>query len=486
MLLGIDLGTSSVKALLLSPGGRRLAVAHAGYGIDSPSPGWAESDPAVWWRACVGVVRRVVAGHEQAVAAVGVTGQMHGVVLVDHTGEPLRSAILWADRRSAAQLTPYRALASEQRRRLANQPAVGMAGPTLLWLRDNEVGSYERARWALQPKDWLRFELTGEAATEPTDASGTLLYDLPGDDWAGDVISALGLRRELFPPVAASAGTAGTLLPQAAAELGLPVGIPVALGAADTAAAALSVPELAEGEILLSVGSGAQLYAPTASAHPDPTGRTHLFRAATPTGYYALAAMQNAGIALEWARSRLGATWDAAYREAFSAPAGANGLTFLPYLSGERTPHFDPEATGGWLGLRLEHTRAHLLRAAFEGVAFAIRDGLEALREIGYDPARLLLAGGGSLHPRWRQLLADTLGRPLVSVPLPATASARGAALLAGMSLGRSAGGPDAPPLPLEEGEVTRPGEESGLLVTAYHRFGDAYTKLRGTLVSRP
>lgn len=477
MFLGIDLGTSSVKALLLTRDGRVAGEASAAYPVLAPRPGWAESEPADWWRGTVGAVRRVVAGRAGEVEAIGLAGQMHGVVLVDEAGAPLRPAVLWADGRSSAELRSYGALPSSLRSRLGNQPASGMAGPSLLWLSANDPGAYRRARWALQPKDWLRLAMTGTVATEPSDASATLLYDLTADDWAEPVVTALGLRRELLPPVLGSAEPAGRLTAEAARELGLPMGLPVATGAADTAAAALGTGLVGSGEMQLTVGTGAQLVAPLEHPTIDPTGRTHLFRSATPGGYYAMAAMQNAGLALDWVLRCLGVDWDHAYREAFAAPAGANGVTFTPYLSGERTPHFDPGASASWSGIRLHHGRADLLRAAFEGVAFAVRQGLQVLRDLGHDPHQLRLAGGGSVDPAWRQLLADALALPLLAVDVPA-ASARGAALLGGIAVGAFedvtatlAVGPRLSP-------VATPGPEVERLAEAYGRYLEVYPAL--------
>ncbi|TMF30733.1 MAG: xylulokinase [Chloroflexi bacterium] len=435
MFLGIDLGTSSLKALVLDVDGTIVGTGSASYVMSTPQPGWAESDPQGWWDAAATAVHEAAGEHASEIAAVGLCGQMHGVVLSDDAGEPLRAAILWADTRARRQLEAYTALSAERRRQLANPPATGMAGPTLLWLRENERELYRRAHWALQPKDWLRLRLIHEAATEPSDASATLLYDLSTDYWAKDIIDELGLRIDFLAPIRESVEICGVLAGPAAEHLGLRPNLPVVGGAADTAAAALAGGLLDPGPVQLTIGSGAQVVAPRDRLAIDPTGRTHLYRAAAPDRWYAMAAMQNAGIALEWVRTMLGATWDEVYTEAFAVPAGAEGLVFLPYLTGERTPYFDPLARGGWIGLRLSHSRGHLLRAALEGVAFAVRQGLEALLATGVAARELRLAGGGSFDPRWRQLLADVLEQPLLATAAT-SASALGAALLAGVGFG--------------------------------------------------
>jgi xylulokinase len=439
VLLGLDLGTGSAKAILIAPSGAVLGEGAASYPVHSPRPGWAESDPRDWWEACAEAVRAAAGERGTSVAALGLSGQMHGVVLSDAAGNPTRPAVLWADTRSASLLDRYRELDTGLRGSLANPLAAGMAGPSLLWLRDGEPETYRAARWALQPKDWMRLRLTGQSFSEPSDASATLLYDLQADGWSEQVIEALSLRTDLLPPLVASGSLAGTLGREAAEFLGLPVGLPVAAGAGDTAAALLGSGLLEPGPVQLTVGTGGQILSPRESPVPDPHLRTHLYRAVHdhPSGrYYSMAAMQNAGLALEWALKVLGASWEEAYQEAFSVPAGAGGVTFLPYLSGERTPHLDPHVRGVWTGLGLAHGRAHLLRAAFEGVAFALREGREALEEAGVRAPELRLAGGGVLRASWRQLLADVLGRPLRLLPayVAPVASARGAALLAGLA----------------------------------------------------
>jgi len=476
MLLGLDLGTGSAKALLLDTYGRVVGEGRGAYPVDAPRAGWAETDPKAWWTGVVAAVRRAALGREAEVEALGLSGQMHGTVLCDAQGEPLRPAVLWADSRASAHLRAYRALSERDRRRLANPLTVGMAGPTLLWLCDHEGEVYGAARWALQPKDWLRLKLTGEAYAEPSDASATLLYDLPADGWAFDIAEALGLRADLLAPLVPSSQIAGHLAPAAADALGLPSGLPVAAGAADTAAALLGSGLVRPGEVQLTVGTAAQIAAVRERPVVDSSLRTHLYRAATPEGFYALAAMQNAGVALGWVRRVLGLSWEAMYAEAFAVPAGAEGVTFLPYLTGERTPHLDPEARGTWHGLGLRHARGHLARAAFEGVAFAVKDGLLALGEAGVRADALRLAGGGTVEGAWRGLLADVLEKPLLAAHVP-SASARGAALLAGLAVGR---------MTLEDVQALTPTPEpvaaprpDPALAEAWERFRDLYPKLK-------
>lgn len=434
-LLGIDLGTSGVKVLILDTEGNTLSVSKLGYKVMAPQPGWAEGDPDEWWRATVTAVQAAIAQAPQVkITAIGLSGQMHGLVLTDKEGRPTRAALLWADARAEEEIKRYQALPPALLRQLANPLVPGMAGPLLRWVADHEASVYQATRWALQPKDWLRLCLTNSVAADPSDASATLLYDLLADRWADDVIAALDLRQELFAPISLSGAVTGTLSARAAKALGLSPGLPIATGAADTAAAALGTGLLTPGPIQLTLGTGAQLVQLSAEPKADPTGRTHLYRAADGVNWYRMAAVQNAGLVLDWVRRTLDTSWDELYESANLVAPGADGLVFLPYLTRERPHHRNPHSTGAFLGMRIDHQREQLLHAALEGVAFGIRVALEALPGTS-KTATLRLAGGGSVHPAWRQMLADILGLELVMVDT-SDASARGATLLAGIANG--------------------------------------------------
>jgi xylulokinase len=304
----------------------------------------------------------------------------------------------------------------------------------LKWIAENEPRTYRDARWALQPKDWIRARLTGEFHAEPSDASATLLYDVIGDRWDLEAVGGLGLDASLLAPLLPSSGApAGRLTPEAGAELGLPPGIPVAAGAADTAAAALGSGVVSSGDIQLTVGTGAQVIRPVFAPVSRADAAINLFRSATPDGWYHMGATISAGLSLNWVREVMNATWDEVYASA-DHPGQAHDPIFIPHLSGERTPYSDPALRGSWTALSLSDDRASLLRCALEGTAFAIRDALDALLA-GHRPPRLLLAGGGTLAVAWRQLLADVLGLPLYAVDVPA-ASGRGAALLGAHAAG--------------------------------------------------
>ncbi len=434
--LGIDLGTSSVKAVVTDLTGTLLAQATADYPVSNPHPGWAETDPELWWSAITTAVRQATAASDARITGIGLSGQMHGVVLTDAEGRPVRPAILWADARALQQLAVYRDLPSAVAARLANPLTPGMAGPMLAWVAANEPAVYRATRWALQPKDWVRGRLTGQFESEPSDASATLLYDIPGDTWDLDVMDALGLRPELLPPLLPYAGAlAGDLRESAADQLGLDRGIPVAAGAADTAAAALGSGLTDPDQAQLTIGTGAQIVMPVAAAAPrkgEPV--THLYRAATETGWYEMAAVLNGGLTLNWVRQLLGASWAELYDSA-AVPARSDDPIFLPHLNGERTPYMDTSLRGSWTGLDPRHDRTTLLRSALEGVAFTILAALDAMPGITDRVDHLRLAGGGSTAPAWRQMLATFLSYPLRAVHVPA-ASGRGAALLGARAAG--------------------------------------------------
>jgi xylulokinase len=451
-VVGIDLGTSGVKVLVVAlddaasgadpaapdahpaaPGaqvaasdggvlGRVLGRGRAEYPVLVPSAGRAESVPADWWQATGRAVRQALAQARDADAvAIAVAGQMHGVVLTAASAA-VRPAILWLDQRAALEADRYAGLPASLTANLGNRPSAGMAGPILCWLAEHEPDNVAAAEWALQPKDWIRLQLTGEAATDPTDASGTLLYDLKRDAWADDLIAALGLPSGKLPPVRGAAQPSGILLPGPAAALGLPPGIPVATGAADTAAA-LHAAGLRPDEAMLTLGSGGQWAVPETEFRP--TAATNLYRAVG-DGYYRLAPVQNVGVTLNWVRELLDVTWADLYDTA-RRPARPNAPVFVPYLTPER---WDPTATGAWTGLTLAHQTQDLLRSALDGVATLLRERLNDLRAAGHHPRSLILGGGGAAHPAWRAQLADTLGLPLRPVPTP-WLTATGAARLA-------------------------------------------------------
>jgi xylulokinase len=481
--LGLDLGTSSAKAVVIDTGGQVLAQASAGYAVTSARAGYAESEAAHWWTAVSACAREAVHAAGARPSAIGLSGQMHGLVLASGDGEPLRPALLWADSRATASLRAYRLLGGRALARLANPLAPGMTGPLLKWVAEHEPRTYSQARWALQPKDWVRARLTGEFHAEPSDASASLLYDVPGDRWDLEVVGALGLEAGLLAPLLPSAGApAGRLTAEAATELGLPAGIPVAAGAADTAAAALGSGIAASGDIQLTVGTGAQVIRPLTAPVSRADAGVNLYRSATPDGWYQMGATVSAGLSLNWVREIMNATWAELYASA-DHPGRPHDPIFVPHLSGERTPYCDPALRGSWTALSLAADRVSLLRSALEGTAFAIRDALDALLA-DHRPPHLRLAGGGTLAAGWRQMLADVLELPLHAVDVPA-ASGRGAALLgahaAGLLSFSDIQGPLAPPARL----VAEPGPATAALRAERRaRFRNVVSALAATQAS--
>lgn len=440
-LLGIDLGTSSVKAVLLGEGGAVQGVAQEEYGIDIPRPNWAEQNPDAWWRATCAVVRKVVqfAGvRPGGIQAIGFSGQMHGTVFLGKDGAPLRPAIIWADQRSAEQCRQvYEKIGRARLAELTCNPiAPGFMAASVLWVKQNEPDTFRRTHQVLLPKDYVRYRMTGRLASEPSDAASTLLFDTRRRDWSGELVRALDLPEAILPPIVDSWSVAGDLTREAAGELGLSPGTAVTAGGGDQPIAAIANGVTEPGLLLATIGTGGQLFTPIATATYDPQLRTHTFCHAVPGTWFIMGAMLSAGLSLKWFRDKVadGVPYARLSEEAAGVPAGSEGLIFLPYLVGERTPHMDPKATGCFVGLTLRHTRAHMARAIMEGVAFAMRDSLEIFRELGVSYRKAIASGGGAKSPVWRQIQADVYGVDLVTVKVEEQAGV-GAALLAGVGV---------------------------------------------------
>lgn len=441
-LLGIDLGTSSLKAAVLDTDGCLLAVAGQEYAIASPVQGWAEQDPGLWYQAACTAVRQALRQADiraQDVLALGLSGQMHSLVCLDDSWQPLRPAILWADQRSAPQVESLRRhISSENLAAWAGNPlAVGFTLPNWMWLYENEPETARRTRWLLQPKDYLRYQLTGQIGTEPSDASATLLFDPHVRAWSQPLLEIAGLSPDRMPPLHESVEICAGLTRQAAADLGLRAGTPVVFGGSDQAAQALGQGVIEPGQVSSTIGSGGQWFAPLMEPKHDPGLRLHLFCHVLPMRWHLEAAMLTAGLALRWLRDNLlpDSNYTTLVDEAARVEAAADGLFFLPYLAGERTPHMDPTATAAFLGLALRHGRAALTRAVMEGVVFGMRQGLDLLGELGVRPACVLACGGANRHPLWLRLQADIYGLSVLPAASP-EATACGAGLLAGLGAG--------------------------------------------------
>jgi xylulokinase len=444
--LGLDVGTSGVKAILVTGAGEVVASATTPLAMTAPQPGWAEQDPETWWSASAAAVREALARRPEArVAAVGLSGQMHSSVFLDRQGEVIRPALLWCDGRTTAECAEItrRAGGEAGLRELVRNPALeGFTLPKVLWLRSHEPAAYARLATVLLSKDFVRYRLTGELATEPSDASGTLMFDPARGRWSDELLAAVGLPLALLPAVGASAAVLGRVTAAAAAATGLPAGTPVVGGGADNACGAAGVGVVAPGEAVASWGTSGTVLAPTAEPLVDPGLRAHTFCHVAPQLWYVMGVVLSAGGAFAWYREQLArelagapdvdARLDA---EAASAPPGAGGVTVLPYLQGERTPHRDASLRGAVFGLSLAHTRAHLTRAVLEGVAFAMRDSVAILGELGLSPGELLLTGGGARSAFVRRLQADVYGLPVSTVDRE-EGPAYGAALLAAVGAG--------------------------------------------------
>ncbi len=448
LLLGIDLGTSSVKALLLDAAtGRVVGIGQQEYPLMQPSPMWAEQNPDDWWKASIQAVRQCLQGRDgRSVAAVGLTGQMHGTTLLDRQHGPLAPAIIWADARSGAvaQAMTDQIGAARYCQIAGTLPAAGFLGATLRWLQQYDRALFDQIEQVVLPKDYLRLKLTGEVATDISDASATGLFDPVRGGWSADLLDAFEFPARIFPQVLQSADTAGALRTDAAEMLGLSAGIPVIAGCADQPAQAVTNGLMTPGTASLTIGTGGQIFAPVALQPDVPVPvdpRLHLFCHAVPGMHYLLGATLSAGLSLRWLRDLFGLRDqpDAYARlsaEALRIPPGAEGLIFLPYLAGERTPHMDADARGGFVGLRLHHTRAHMSRAVMEGVVFSLRQVLELVLQTGSLSLDTLTGSGGALENElWQRLVTDITGLRLAKT-LSTEQTATGAALLAGIGTG--------------------------------------------------
>ncbi len=489
--LGVDVGTSGVKAVLVERRGAVVAAATVAQPLATPQPGWAEQDPERWWKASAAAIRQVVraAGLPASdIAAVGLSGQMHSSVFLDRENHVIRPALLWCDGRTTEQCRQVTAKVGEDRLAAwcSNPCLEGFTLPKVLWLRKHEPAAFRRLAKVVLAKDYVRLRLTGVLATEPSDASATLMYDTANLRWSRPLMSAVRLPMALLPDVGGSTELLGRVTPAAAKATGLLAGTPVAGGGADNACGAVGVGVVAPGEAVASWGTSGTVLAPTARPKVDPKLRAHTFCHVVPHTWYVMGVMLTAGGAFAWFRD-VGAR-DLATREdgdmllnaeAASAPPGALGLTFLPYLQGERTPHRDAAARGAFVGLTLAHKRAHLARAVLEGITFGMRDAVAILRELKLPLAKILVTGGGARSPFVRQLQADIYGLPVVRVNRE-EGPAYGAALLAAVGAGAFPSVPAACAATLERRPGERPDVERHRAYDApYRRFRALYSALR-------
>lgn len=451
--LGIDVGTSGTKTLAIREDGVILAKATEEYPLSSPKPGWSEQEPEHWWQATIRSVRSVLDVGDIApadVKGIGLSGQMHGSVFLDQNHEVIRPALLWNDQRTTAECREIESAAGGRDaliQLVANPALEGFTAPKILWLRNNEPANFEKTTQVLLPKDYVRFRLTGEFATEVSDASGTLLLDVKNREWSKELLGKLQLDAGLLPKVYESEEVSGELTAAAAELLGLSAGVPVVGGGGDQAAGAVGNGIVNRGAISATMGTSGVVFAHSDEVQFDPTGRVHTFCHAVRGKWHVMGVVLSAGGSLQWYRNQLGATevavaeamdidpYELITQQARRAPAGSEGLFFLPYLTGERTPHCDPYARASWIGLSLRHGRPHLARSVMEGATYAMRDCLEIIRGMDIPVEEIRLSGGGARSDFWRQLQADIYGKEVVTINAD-EGPAYGVALLAAAGTG--------------------------------------------------
>ncbi len=492
-LLGIDLGTSSVKAVIADERAHVLGVGSQEYRIEVPQPGWAEQEPEAWWQATITAVRQALAEAgsptTDVIDAIGFSGQMHGTILLDAERQPVGRAIIWADQRSAVEVGEIMSLVgTDQLARIAGTaPAAGFMGPTVRWLQKHDPARLEQARSVVLPKDYVRLRLTGEVGTEATDGSSTALFDVRQRQWSSTIIETLDMPDNIWPNVYESADVVGALTKPAAQALGLPAGIPVTAGCGDQPAQAVGNGLIDPGVGSVTIGTGGQLFAPMTRPQADPLLRLHSFCHAPADRWFVMGAMLSAGLSLRWLRNTMGMAQDPdAYNRlaalAADVPPGCNGLLFMPYLVGERSPLMDPLARGCFVGLTLGHELGHLARAIMEGVAFAMRQILDVMTGIGTPIDQLLASGGGLASAVWRQIVADVLARPL-RLSTGRERAGAGAAVVAGIGVGVYSSYSEAQRAVALPFELTEPDpQRSAIYAEQYKRFVQLYPLLKPVL----
>ena len=485
--LGLDVGTGGSRALLIDAQGRVIATYTAlHHDMQMHKPLWAEQDPDDWWHASVAAIRGVL--HEasldgSSISGVGLTGQMHGLVLLDKQDKVIRPALIWCDQRSQRQVDEINATLGRPNvlKWTANPVLTGFTLPKLLWVRDNEPKEFENVRKILLPKDYPRFKLTGEFATDVSDASGTALFDVSHRRWSEEMVSGLGLDRSILPQAYESREITGKITAEAAQQTGLKEGTPVVGGAGDQAASAIGNGITETGAVSCTIGTSGVVFAYLDKPAYDPQGRVHTFCHAIPDVWHVMGVTQGAGLSLQWFRNRFapGVEYDDLTAEATLSPAGAHGLFWLPYLMGERTPHLDANARGAWIGLTAKHQRHDLGRAILEGVCYSQKDGLQIIEELGAKPSLVRLSGGGAKSPFWHQLFADIFDRRVATLQTQ-EGSAYGAALLAMIGTGEYGSAAEVSKMVVKEVASKKPQkDEVEFYAKRYQVYRSLYPALR-------
>ncbi|HLH42514.1 MAG TPA: xylulokinase [Bryobacteraceae bacterium] len=485
--MGVDVGTGGTRAVLVNSRGQVVAAVTAPHEeMRMERPLWAEQRPENWRDAAFQSIRAVLAQAHVAgpdVRAIGLSGQMHGLVLVDAGGRVVRPSLIWCDQRSQPQVDCINRIVGKDAvlRFIANPMLTGFTLPKLLWVRDHEPETFERAAKLLLPKDYVRFCLTEDFATDVSDASGTGMFDVAARRWSLGILDALHLDRGLLPPAYESAEVAGHISKRAAEQTGLAPGTPVVAGAGDQAASAVGNGIVQPGAVSCTLGTSGVVFAHMENLAYDPLGRVHAFCHAVPGKWHVMGVTQGAGLSLHWLRHRLApdSGYEELLAEAASAPPGAHGLFWLPYLMGERTPHLDSQARGAWIGLTARHTRADLIRSVIEGVCYSQKDCLDLLQGVGIEAAFVRVSGGGSRSAFWRQLLADVFCKPVARLAAR-EGSAHGAALLALAGAGEYSSIPEICQATLRETDTLAPRTAEAAFYAKGHRiYASLYPALR-------
>jgi xylulokinase len=494
-LLGIDVSTTATKALLIDEHGTVIAVVATEYPFETPHPLWSEQDASLFWNGTVQSIRGVLEKsgvNAKNIVAVGLTGQMHGATLLDAHGEPLRPCILWNDQRTQKQCDEITArVGAEQVLQLTGNPVLtGFTAPKILWVRENEPDVYRRVAHILLPKDYARYKLTGEFFSDVSDSSGTSLFDVGKRTWSDEMLRALDIPRAWMPEVTESPVVSAKISADAARATGLIEGTPVVGGGGDQAAGAVGTGIVRPGIVSATLGTSGVVFAQSDEYRIEPQGRLHAFCHAVPGKWHLMGVMLSAAGSFRWYRDALGAhekeiaqqtnrdVYDVLTQDAANAPAGCEGLLFLPYLTGERTPYPDPNARGAFIGLTVRHTKAHLTRAVLEGVSFGLRDSLELMRALGITTTQVRASGGGARSPLWRQILADVFDAEIVTVNITEGA-AYGAALLAGVGAGIYRDVESACDAVIKTTSSDKPSEAKSVYAKQYPRYRALYPALK-------
>ncbi len=490
-ILGVDIGTSGTKTVLFSEDGKAVASSTYEYPLYTPQNGYAEQDPLDWWNASVNGIKDVIAQSEvnaEDIKGIGLSGQMHGLVMLDAENRPIRKSIIWCDQRTAKEVVEITDKVGADRLIdiTANPAITGFTAAKIMWVKNNEPENYEKCRHILLPKDYIRFMMTGEYATEVSDASGMQLLDIPNRCWSDEVLTKLGIDKALLAKVYESPEITGTVTKKVAELTGLKEGTPVVGGAGDNAAAAVGTGVVEDGKAFTTIGTSGVVFAHTSDIAIDKKGRVHTFCCAVPNCWHVMGVTQSAGHSLKWFRDNF--AWsemetalamgvDPYYlmdKEAGSVPIGANRLLYMPYLNGERTPHLDPNARGVFFGLSAMHKKKDMLRAVMEGVSYSLRDCVEVMREMDINVSDMMACGGGGTSPLWRQMLADLYGCP-VKTTLNSEGPALGVALLAAVGAGIYSSVPEACRAVIKADKIQEPIEDN---TRRYNKVYEMYRKL--------